>query len=67
MIAEKSKGSNLGTDHAKILRSKAGTALNRALRLLAMESNLEEGSLEHTLTNSLAERRIQAVMSHEVL
>ena len=67
MLAEKSKGANQGTDHAKILASKAQTAVNRALRLLALESNLEEGSMEHTVANSCAERRIRVVMSHEAI
>ena len=48
MLTEKSKSVNqetyharvLAKDHAKILTSKARTALNRALRLLALESNL---------------------------
>ncbi len=45
MLTEKSKGANQGTDHVKILTSKAQTAVSRALRLLALESNLEEGSM----------------------
>ena len=57
----------LAKDHAKIITSKAQTAVNRALRLLALEGNLDEGSLEHTVANSLSKRRIRAVMSHEVL
>ncbi len=75
ILTEKSKGVNQGTyharilakDHAKILASKARTALNRALRLLALESNLEEGSMEHTVANSRAKRKIRTVMSYEVL
>ncbi len=72
---EKSKGVNQGSyparvlakDHAKILTSKARTALNRALRLLALESNLEEGLMEHSMANSRAKRKIWTVMSYEVL
>ncbi len=41
--------------------------MDRALCLLALEGNLEEGLLEHTVANSRAERRIQVNMSHEVL
>ena len=67
MLAEKSKGANKGTDHVKMLRSMARTAVDRDLRLLALESNLEEGSIEHTVANSRAKRRTQVVMSHEVV
>jgi hypothetical protein len=75
MLTEKSRFVNqetyharvLAKDHAKILTSKARTFMNRALRLLALEGHLDEGLLEHTVANSLAERRIRAVMSHEVL
>ena len=75
ILTEKSKGINqetyhareLAKDHAKILTSKAQTALNRALRLLALESNLEEGSMEHSMANSRAKRKIRTVMSYEVL
>ena len=41
--------------------------MNRALRLLALEGNLDEGFLEHTVANSHAESRIRIKMSHEVL
>jgi hypothetical protein len=41
--------------------------VNRALHLLALEGKLKEGSLEHTVANSLATRRIRAAMPHEVL
>ncbi len=57
----------LAKDHAKILTSKSLTAVNRALRLLSLEGNLDEGLLEHTVANSHAERRIRIEMSHEVL
>jgi len=67
MLTEKSKGANQGTDYAKILASKAQTAVNRALRLLALEGNLEEGLLEHTVANSCAKRKIRVDMSHEVI
>ena len=67
MLAEKSKGTNQGTDHAKILRSKAQTAVDRALHLLALESNMEEGSIKHTVANSRTKCRIRVVMSHQVL
>jgi hypothetical protein len=75
ILTEKSKGVNqetyyarlLAKDHAKILASKAQTALNRALCLLALESNLEEGSLEYSIANSCAKRKIWTVMSYEVL
>jgi hypothetical protein len=75
ILAEKSKSVNQGTyharelakDHAKILTSKARTAVNRALRLPALEGNLDEGLLEHTVANSHAKHRIRIEMSHEVL
>jgi hypothetical protein len=75
MLTKKSKVVNqetyharvLSKDHAKILTNKAQTAVNRALPLLALEGNLDEGLLEHTVANSLAKRRIRAVISHEVL
>ena len=67
MLTEKSKGANQGTDHVKILTSKAQTSVNRALRLLSLKSNLEEGLMEHTVANSHAKRKIRAIMSHEVL
>jgi hypothetical protein len=57
----------LAKNYAEILTSKARTAVNRALRLLALEDKLDEGVLEHTVEKSLAQRKIRSAMPQKVL
>ena len=40
--------------------------MNKAMHLLAIELNLERGSLELTVANAVTERRIRATMQPEV-
>ena len=66
MLAEKAKGANLETDHKKLLTSKARAAVDKAIHLLAMECNLKKGSVELTVANSTAKRKVQAAMPYVV-
>ena len=57
MLAEKAKGANLGTEHKKLLTSKAPAAIDKAIHLLAIELNLKKGSFELTMANFVAKRK----------
>ena len=66
ILAEKAKGADLGTEHKKLLTSKARAAIDKAIHLLAIELNLEKGSLKLTVANSVAKRKVRAAMPYEV-
>ena len=59
---QKAKNVDLGTGHQEMIRRKALAALDKAMHLLAIELNLRKHSLEHTVANSVAERRAIAAI-----
>jgi hypothetical protein len=66
ILAEKARVANQGTDHKKMLKSKARAAVDKAIHLLSMEINLKKGSVELTVANSIAERKVRAAMPYKV-
>ena len=66
MLSQKARNVDQGTDHKQTLTKKAQAAVDKAMRLLAIELNLEKGSLELTVANVIAERKTQAAMQYQV-
>ncbi len=66
MLSQKAQKANQGTDHKKMLTKKAQAAVNKAMYLLAIELNLEKGSLELTVANAVVESKTQAAIQSEV-
>ena len=66
ILSQKAQNADRGTDHKEMLTKKARAAVNKAMHLLAIELNLEKGTLEHTIANAVAERRTRATMQSEV-
>ena len=66
MLSQKAQNANQGTDHKETLTKKVQEAVDKAMHLLAMELNLEKGSLELTVANAVVERKTRAAMQSEV-
>jgi hypothetical protein len=66
LLGQKAQVADQGTDHQKILSQKGRAAVDKALLLLAEELNIEKGSLEHTIANTAAQRRIKAAMQFDM-
>ena len=66
MLVQKCQNADQGTDHKKTLSQKSRAAVDKAMHLLAMELNLEKGSLAHMMANTAAERRTQAAMRYDM-
>ena len=66
MLSQKAQNADRGTDHKEMLTKKARAAVNKAMHLLAIELNLEKGTLEHTIANAVAKHRTRATMQSEV-
>jgi hypothetical protein len=66
LLTQKAKMADQGTPHQKILSQKGRAAVDKALILLAEEQNIERGSLDHTLANTVAQRRTMATMKFDM-
>ena len=55
-LIHKSKSEGLGTDQQEMIRGKACTSRDKACCLLAIEINLGEVTLDHTVANSVVKR-----------
>ena len=66
MLSQKAQNADRGTDLTKMLTKKARAAVNKAMHLLAIELNLEKGTLEHTIANAVAKRSTSEPMQSEV-
>ena len=62
---QKSKSEGLGTDQQVIIKGKACTAVNKAMRLLASELKLGEGTLEHRTAHLVAKRKANSIVQFE--
>jgi len=66
MLLQKAQNADRGMDHKEMLTKTARAAVNKAMHLLAIELNLEKGTLELTIANAVTERRTRATMQSEV-
>jgi len=66
LLTQKAKIADQGTSHQKMLSQKGRAAVDKALILLAEEQNIERGSLEHTIANTVAQRRTMATMQFDM-
>jgi hypothetical protein len=66
LLAQKAKMADQGTSHQEMLSQKGRAAVDKALILLAKEHNIERGSLEHTIANTVAQRRTMATMQFDM-
>jgi hypothetical protein len=66
LLAQKAKIADQGTSHQEMLSQKGRAAVDKALILLAEEHNIERGSLEHTIANTVAQRRTMATMQFDM-
>jgi hypothetical protein len=66
LLAQKAKMADQGTSYQEMLSQKGRAAVDKALILLAKEHNIERGSLEHTIANTVAQRRTMATMQFDM-
>ena len=66
ILTQKARNANQGMDHKKTLSQKVRAAVDKAMHLLAMELNLEKGSLAHMMANTDAKRRTWSAMQYDM-
>ena len=66
ILAQKAKSQVLDENQRAITRAKARSAVDRAMELLAIELSIEPNTKEHTIANSLAERKAFAIIKARV-
>jgi hypothetical protein len=64
LLAQKAQGADQA--HQKMLLQKSRAVGDKALVLLAEELNIKRGSLEHSIANTAAQRRIKAAMRFDM-
>ena len=57
ILAQKAKSLELDKNQREITRAKARSAVDRAMRLLAIELRIEPDTIKHVVANSLAQRK----------
>ena len=65
ILAQKAKSQVLDENQRKIASAKARSAVDRAMELLNIELSIEPNTKEHTIANSLAERKAFAHVERE--
>ena len=55
----------MDTEQQVMMKKKGCTAVNKAMRLLASELKLGEGTLEHVTAHSVAERKENPIVQFE--
>ena len=66
ILAQKAKSQVLDENQRKIASAKARSAVDRAMELLNIELSIEPNTKEHTIANSLAERKAFAIIKAHV-
>ena len=57
ILAQKAESLELDKNQREITRAKARSAVDRAMRLLAIELRIEPDTIKHVVANSLAQRK----------
>ena len=66
ILTQKAKSQELDENQRKIASAKARSAVDRAMELLNIELSIEPNTKEHTIANSLAERKAFAIIKARV-
>ena len=66
ILAQKAESLELDKYQHKIIRAKARSAVDRAMRLLAIELSIGPDTIEHVVANSLAQRKALSSIKADV-
>ena len=66
ILAQKAESLELDKNQQEITRAKAHSAVDRAMRLLAIELSIGPDTMEHVVAHSLTQRKVAASIKDDV-